>query len=144
MSQKTSGNVLISAPVSAVVAVISAVEKYGEWTDGMSDIAVETRDVQNRPILVSFSIQAGAINDRVSLAYVWGQNDLSWTLVKGSTVTELSGSYAWHAQEASTTVTYELTADVSLPIPSFMKRVAEKTIITTALQGLKKRVEGAL
>ncbi|MEY2634813.1 MAG: hypothetical protein RIS75_753 [Actinomycetota bacterium] len=143
MAQKTSGNVQISAPEASVVAVISDVEKYGEWTDGMSDIVIEARDEQGHPTQVSFSINAGAISDRVTLAYIWEPARLSWTLVKGTNVTELSGSYAWKSVPNGTEVTYELTADVSLPIPSFMKRVAEKTIISTALQGLKKQVESA-
>lgn len=126
-----------------MVAVISDVEKYGEWTDGMSDIVIEARDEQGHPTQVSFSINAGAISDRVTLAYIWEPARLSWTLVKGTNVTELSGSYAWKSVPNGTEVTYELTADVSLPIPSFMKRVAEKTIISTALQGLKKQVESA-
>lgn len=137
----TNGSVHISAPVEAVVSVISDIENYGAWTDGMSDIVVNKRDEVNRPVEVSFSVDTSALKDRVTLSYVWGTDFLAWNLVEGKTVTQLDGKYQWHSDGTGTQVTYELTANVSMSIPSFMKRVAEKTIVTTALQGLKKQVE---
>jgi carbon monoxide dehydrogenase subunit G len=141
VSQKTNGSVHIAAPVAAVVAVISDLENYGAWTDGMSDIVINKRDEAGRPVEVSFSVDASALKDRVTLSYVWGEDFLAWKLVDGKTVTQLDGKYQWQADGTGSQVTYELTADVSMSIPSFMKRVAEKTIVTTALQGLKKQVE---
>jgi hypothetical protein len=43
---------------------------------------------------------------------------------------------------AGTTVTYTLTVDINLPMIGMFKRQAEKTIIDSALKGLKRRVEG--
>ena len=45
------------------------------------------------------------------------------------------------ASGAATTVTYELTVDVRIPMLGMMKRRAEKSIVDTALKGLKGRVE---
>jgi len=110
----------------------------------MSEIVVNKRDDAGRPTEVSFSVDASALKDRVTLSYEWGTDCLSWRLLQGKTVTQLDGKYDWQTDATGTTVTYELTADVSMGIPSFMKRVAEKTIVTTALQGLKKQVEAII
>jgi hypothetical protein len=40
-------------------------------------------------------------------------------------------------------VTFELTVGVRIPVIGMLKRRAEKTIIDTALKGLKLRVEAA-
>ena len=42
----------------------------------------------------------------------------------------------------STDVVYELSVDLIVPIPGFVKRRAEARIIKTALSELKSRVEG--
>jgi hypothetical protein len=39
-------------------------------------------------------------------------------------------------------VTYRLAVEVGVPLPGFLKRRADKQAIKTALDGLKKRVEG--
>jgi hypothetical protein len=54
---------------------------------------------------------------------------------------KLDGSYVLVAQGGSTEVTYELAAELSIPMIGMLKRKAEKVIIDTALKGLKKRVE---
>ena len=41
----------------------------------------------------------------------------------------------------ATEATYELTVGLRVPMPGLLKRRAEKTIIDTALKGLKNRVE---
>jgi len=38
-------------------------------------------------------------------------------------------------------VTYTLTVDINMPMIGMFKRKAEKTIIDSALKGLRKRVE---
>ncbi|GAA3190063.1 hypothetical protein GCM10020255_088650 [Rhodococcus baikonurensis] len=42
----------------------------------------------------------------------------------------------------TTSVTYELTVDLTIPMIGLFKRKAEKIITDTALKELKKRVEG--
>ena len=56
-------------------------------------------------------------------------------------MTGMTGRYAWEAVGAGTNVIYELEISLAMSLPGFIKRAAEKTIVTTALEGLKKRVE---
>jgi carbon monoxide dehydrogenase subunit G len=53
----------------------------------------------------------------------------------------MDGSYVLKPNGAGTTVTYTLTVDINMPMISMFKRRAEKTIIDSALKGLKDRVE---
>ena len=53
----------------------------------------------------------------------------------------MSGGYLLADQWRGTEVTYELAVDIRIPMLGMLKRRAEKTIIDTALKGLKKRVE---
>jgi hypothetical protein len=54
----------------------------------------------------------------------------------------MSGGYYLAEATGQTTVTYELAVEVRVPMPGMLKRRAEKTIIDTALKGLKTRAEG--
>jgi hypothetical protein len=47
-------------------------------------------------------------------------------------------------QGASTGVTYDLTIGLRIPVIGMLKRRAEKTIIDTALKGLKTRAENGV
>ena len=141
MADITRGSVLIAAPADRVATVIADLPSYPQWTDGMSNIQVlESRDGQ--PVRASFSVSGGPISDTVELAYSWTSSSLTWTLLKGSTITAMNGSYSWQSVDGGTEVTYELEIGLSIGLPGFIKRTAEKTIVSTALQGLKKRVEG--
>jgi hypothetical protein len=45
--------------------------------------------------------------------------------------------------DGTTTVTYTLEVDLTMPVLGMFKRKAEKAIMDAALGGLKKRVEAA-
>jgi hypothetical protein len=62
-------------------------------------------------------------------------------MVKSNLLESLAGSYQLSESEGKTRVVYELTMKLNMPLISAMRRRAEKMIIDSALQGLKKRVE---
>jgi hypothetical protein len=53
----------------------------------------------------------------------------------------MSGGYQLADRGDSTEVTYELAVGIKIPMIGMLKRRAEKTIIDTALKGLKSRTE---
>jgi hypothetical protein len=67
---------------------------------------------------------------------------VSWKLIEGTLLKAMDGSYVLKPNGAATTVTYTLSVDIAMPMISMFKRRAEKTIIDSALKGLKKRAEG--
>jgi hypothetical protein len=69
---------------------------------------------------------------------------LSWTQRDGDITRSLEGSYRFVADGAGTTeVTYELSIDLRVPVPGFVRRRAEGNILHAALRDLKARVESA-
>ena len=69
---------------------------------------------------------------------------LAWRLLEGDITRQLDGSYDFRPVEgddAVTDVDYELTAELVVPLPGFVKRRAETRIMQTALRDLKARVE---
>ncbi len=135
---RTSSSIFIAAPSERVMEIIGDVESYPKWTAGVTDVEVLERDLQNRPIKARFSLNGGPISDRVELEYTWKPFFVEWHLISASSITALDGSYRVVENGSGCEVTYELSAEVNLPIPSFIKSAGEKTIITSALSGLKE------
>jgi hypothetical protein len=80
------------------------------------------------------------VKDSYVLAYEWAPQAVSWKLIDRTLLKAVDGSYLPKNNGAKTTVTYTLT--VNMPMIGMFKRKAEKTIIDSALKGLKTRVEG--
>lgn len=143
MAAQTTSSISVAAPAADVMAVIADVEAYPEWTASVRQVEVLTvYEDDGRPGEARFVLDAGPIKDTYTLSYEWdGDHEVRWSLVEGSLIKALEGSYRLVEADGGTDVTYQLTVDVAIPLLGMMKRKAEKVIIDTALKELKKRVE---
>ncbi len=71
-----------------------------------------------------------------------GTGTVSWNLVEATVLKAMDGSYRLRENGSGTEVTYTLAVDLRVPMLGMLRRKAEKVIIDTALNELKKRVEG--
>jgi hypothetical protein len=143
MADRTTASISVAAPRTDVMAVIADFASYPEWAAAVRSAEVVGRDQAGRATQVRFRLDAGVIKDSYVLAYDWdGDSGVRWDLAEpGSVITALSGGYLLAEAEAGTKVTYDLAVDVRIPMPGMLKRRAEKTIIDTALKGLRDRAE---
>jgi len=125
------------------MAVIADFAAYPQWASGVRAADVVKAGENGRAELVRFTLDAGVIKDSYVLRYRWqGDEQVHWDLAeRGSAVSEMSGSYLLDEAGSGTMVTYELAVGLAIPMPGILKRRAEKTIIDTALKGLRSRAE---
>lgn len=145
MAEKTKGVISIDAPASAVMAVIADFEEYPAWVAAAKSVEVVEVGADGRADRVRFVLDAGVVKDKYELKYTWAPDGMSvsWELLSGEIQKSQSGSYTLRSgPKGATTVTYELTVDLTIPMIGLFKRKAEKIITDTALKELKKRVEG--
>jgi hypothetical protein len=144
MADRTASSIAIATARATVMAVIGDFAAYPEWAGAVRSAEVIERDGGGRPATVRFRLDAGMIKDSYVLRYDWdGDTAVRWDLAEpGSIVSAMSGGYYLAEAPGQTTVTYELAVEVRVPMPGMLKRRAEKTIIDTALKGLKTRAEG--
>jgi len=142
MAARTSSRIVIAAPPAAVMAVIADFAAYPEWAAAVRAAEVLGR-AEGRPSRVRFTLDAGIVRDTYVLGYDWdGDAAVRWHLAEpGSVVSLMDGGYLLTDRDGGTETTYELSVDVRIPMPGLLKRRAEKTIIDTALGGLRNRVE---
>jgi Polyketide cyclase / dehydrase and lipid transport len=142
MADKTTSSIVIRVPRKDVMAVIADFATYPEWATGVRRAEVLSLD-DERASAVRFTLDAGVIKDSYVLGYDWDDDArVRWNLTEaGSVVSEMSGGYELAERGDETEVTYDLTVGIKVPMPGLLKRRAEKTIIDTALKGLKSRAE---
>jgi carbon monoxide dehydrogenase subunit G len=150
MADRTESSIVIDAPPSAVLEVIGDFSAYPEWTGAVREATVTAVAADGRAEQVRFTLDAGAIRDTYILAYTWdvdgvpksGRGTVAWSLVEATVLKAMDGSYAVEPSGEGTLVTYRLSVDLRMPMLGMLRRKAERVIIDTALNELKKRVEG--
>jgi carbon monoxide dehydrogenase subunit G len=145
MSDLSSGNITIDAPISEVQAALFEVAKYSEWSSSIKSVEVLATDEQGRLTTGKFVIDAGMMKDKVTLDYDWSEtpSKLSFSFNDADLLTGMEGSYSIKKVDEDTTqVTYEMGVEISMPIPAMMRKKAEQATIDQALQQLKSHLEG--
>lgn len=125
------------------MAVIADFAAYPQWASGVRSAEVTEPGEPGRARQVRFQLDAGMFRDSYVLRYRWdGDRGVRWDLAEpGSVISELTGEYRLSDADGVTEVTYELSVDIRIPMLGVLKRKAEKTIIDTALRGLRERIE---
>jgi ribosome-associated toxin RatA of RatAB toxin-antitoxin module len=148
MADRTESSIVVDAPPGDVLDVIADFEAYPQWTGAVRETEVLEEDEHGWARTVRFVLDAGALRDTYTLAYTWdvledGTGTVSWELVEATILKAMDGSYRLRSDgSGGTAVTYTLSVEVRMPMLGMLRRKAEKTIIDTALNELKKRVEG--
>jgi len=145
MADRTSSSITVAAPRQHVMGVIADFAAYPDWATGVRSARITSAGPDGRALAVRFDLDAGVIKDSYELAYRWdGDDEVRWDLAApGSVISEMSGGYRLADDAGGTRVTYELAVGLRVPMIGMLKRRAEKTIIDTALKGLRSRAEGS-
>ena len=145
MAERTQQSSVIGADPEQILAVIADFPRYPEWVSAARSVEVLDTLADGRAAQVRFDLDVGILQDTYVLAYEWaaGGDEVSWRLVSSNLQRDQRGRYVLSQQvPGSTKVTYELMVDLLVPMIGQLKRRAEKAITDTALNELKKRVEG--
>ena len=144
MVERVKDSIDIEATAEEILEVATDFDSYPDWNANIKKVEIKETDEDGWPTQVWFEVDAKVKTVRYTLEYDYSNapESFSWDLLEGD-VKSLSGSYRFDEFEDVTDVTYELSIDPGFPIPGFMKRQAEKQIMSSALKDLKKRVEGA-
>lgn len=147
MAERTESSITIDATPVEVLHVIGDLESYPQWAGGITQVQVLDSNKDGRPVRAQLTMSSGPIRDSLLVGYQWtvrkdGTGTVSWALEEPGRVTSvMDGSYEIMAVGTGTQVTYRLEVDVTMPMPGLLRRKAEKVIIQTALNDLKKRAE---
>ncbi|MGI8796660.1 MAG: SRPBCC family protein [Acidimicrobiia bacterium] len=143
MAETASERIRIEAPPSRCYEVAVDFERYPEWAKDVKQVKVLERDDEGRGVRVEYRAAALGRSTGYVLEYDYSEapRAFSWKLVEGDMLRQLDGRYGFEPDGEGTRVSYDLTADPSIPLPGFIKRRAASKIIGTALKELKREAE---
>jgi ribosome-associated toxin RatA of RatAB toxin-antitoxin module len=134
----------IAASPSHVWNIALDIERYPEWARDVKEATVIERDAEGRPVKVEFRASALGRSTHYTLAYDYSQAParLSWSMIRGDIMRAIDGAYSFTSTpEGGTEVRYDLSIELVVPLPGFVKRRAEVRILNTVKE-LKVRTEG--
>ena len=145
MSEFSSSTISIDSPLADVAAALIDVAAYPEWSGAFKKVDVLESDAEGRASKAKLTVDAGALKDVVTLSFDWSAapGKVTFTLDDANLLTKMEGAYVLKSLDADTTsVTYELSVGISMPIPAMMITKQEKSTIDSALKQLKEHLEG--
>jgi hypothetical protein len=142
MVDSGSESVEVAAGLDKCFSVTTDFEKYPEWAHDVKQATVLTRDSKERPTVVEFRASALGRSTHYTLEYDYSHapNKLSWHMSDGDIMRSIVGSYTFETSSVGTRITYDLSVELVIPLPGFVKRRAEMRILST-LKELKTRIE---
>jgi hypothetical protein len=85
-------------------------------------------------------VKSAGITDEQVVEYTWTDDKVSWTLISAGQLKAQDASYTLTPQGDKTKVTFDITIDLSVPLPGFVLKRAMKGAMETATDGLRKQV----
>lgn len=142
MAEGTFSTLEIDATPEELYDVAADVASYPDWASGVKEVEVLDVDGDGRVDRARFVLEGFVKEIEYVLKYTHDRPSvLSWVAEDSADLKMLEGSYQFGpAEDGATEVVYSLTVEPNFIVPGFIKRQAEKQIVTTALRGLRKRV----
>lgn len=143
MAESTVQSIDVKATPEECFAVAADIAVYPDWATGVRSTEVLSETDDGRVHRATFVIDGMVKEIEYSLTYQYDYpNEMTWSADPGDDIRELEGSYRFETvDDDRTRVTYALRAEPAFSIPGFLRRQVEKQIVTTALRGLRSRVE---
>ncbi len=143
MADEARESIHIEATPERCYAVAIDFDRYPEWATDVKVVEILERDDEGRGSRVRYEISAlgKTVGYLLAYDYAGAPGGFTWKLEKADILSRLDGAYRFDADGAGTEVGYELTIDVTLPLPGFMKRAAAGMIVDNAMKQLKRYIE---
>ena len=85
-------------------------------------------------------IKTAGITDEQVVEYTWSADKVSWTLISAGQLKAQDASYTLRPDGDKTKVRFDISVDLSVPLPGFILKRAMKGGVETATEGLRKQV----
>lgn len=140
MATSDSREVVIEASPEEILDVIADVESTPTWSSQYQSAEVLDSYENGRPRQVKMKVKSVGITDEQVVEYSWTATSASWTLVRAGQLKAQDASYTLTPDGDKTKVTFDITIDLSVPLPGFVLKRVMKGAMETATDGLRKQV----
>lgn len=135
-----SREVVIEATPQEVLDVLLDLESLTEWSSAHQEVEILERDDAGHPKKSRQVVKIVGISDEQVVDHVTYDDGVGWTLVSSKQQRAQDARYTLTPEGDDTRVRFELTVDLTAPLPGFLVRKGAKGLLDTATEGLRKRV----
>jgi ribosome-associated toxin RatA of RatAB toxin-antitoxin module len=139
---------MIRATPEQLFAILTDFEDYPTWSGDVKAVKVLERDEEGRGTKVVFRVAAFGRSTSPTLVYDYSGAPwrMTWVQESGDLTRRYDGSYSFEASDndgdsEETEVRYQLTVDLKVPLPGFVRRRAESLVGVKVLRELKSWAE---
>ncbi|ALI24964.1 MULTISPECIES: SRPBCC family protein [Mycolicibacterium] len=140
MATSDSREVVIEATPQEILDVVADVEATPTWSPQYQRAEILESYDDGRPKQVKMTVKAAGLTDEQVIEYTWSENKVSWTLVSAGQLKAQDASYTLTPDGDKTKVRFDITIDLSVPLPGFILKRTMKGGVETATEGLRKQV----
>ena len=140
MATSDSREVVIEATPQEILDVVADVEATPSWSPQYQRAEILESYDDGRPKQVKMTVKAAGLTDEQVIEYTWSENKVSWTLVSAGQLKAQDASYTLTPDGDKTKVRFDITIDLSVPLPGFILKRTMKGGVETATEGLRKQV----
>jgi ribosome-associated toxin RatA of RatAB toxin-antitoxin module len=140
MAVSDSREVVIEASPSEILDVIADVESTPSWSSQYQSAEILQTYDDGRPRRVKMKVKSAGITDEQEIEYTWADDKVSWTLLKAGQLKAQDASYTLTPDGKGTKLRFDISIDLSVPLPGFVLKRAMKGAMETATDGLRKQV----
>lgn len=140
MATSDSREVVIEATPQEILDVVADVEATPSWSPQYQRAEILESYHDGRPKQVKMTVKAAGLTDEQVIEYTWSENKVSWTLVSAGQLKAQDASYTLTPDGDKTKVRFDISIDLSVPLPGFILKRTMKGGVETATEGLRKQV----
>ena len=140
MAISDSREVVIAATPDEIMDVLFDLESLTEWSSFHKKVEILERDEDGHPSKSRQTVKIVGVSDEQVLDYSVHDDGVGWTLESSKQQRAQEGRYTLTPDGDSTRVRFDLTVDLSAPVPGFLVKRGAKGLMETATDGLRKRV----
>jgi ribosome-associated toxin RatA of RatAB toxin-antitoxin module len=140
MATSDSREVTIEATPDEILDVIADVESTPTWSPQYQSAEILEAYDDGRPKRVKMKVKTAGISDEQVVEYTWADDRVSWTLISAGQLKAQDASYTLTADGDKAKVKFDITIDLSVPLPGFILKRVMKGAMETATDGLRKQV----
>ncbi len=142
MAVRASREVVFDAPAKAIMDVLADVDALPTWSSVHRQVEIVDRYPDGKPHHVRATMRLLGITDKEMLEYHWGDTWMVWDAEENLQQRGQHVEYNLTPEIDKTRVRFDITVDVTVPLPEFIVRRAKKVVLHVALDRLRQRVMG--
>lgn len=122
--------------------VLADVDALPSWSSVHRHVEILDRYPDGKPHHVRATMRLLGITDKELLEYHWGDTWMVWDAEENLQQRGQHVEYNLTPEIDKTRVRFDVTVDLSVPLPEFIVRRAKKLVLYVALDRLRQRVMG--